>query len=255
VLQEQRQAYILAQLKEKGEVLTRQTCHELGVSEDTLRRDLRALAAAGLLQRVHGGGLPASPAAANLAERRARDEKIGQGEKQQLVAALLPLIKPGQVVFLDGGTTTELLAHSIAPQMQCTIITHSPTIMLALVEKPLIDVMMIGGRLDRHSVVAMGAGASEAIARLRCDLYIMGATGVHEEHGITTGQWEEASLKRQIASRAAETYLPATTEKLGAVSAYAIAPLAVLTALILPRQTPAIQQQRYHEAGVNLIPA
>src|SRR6202042_272493 len=95
-------------LQRTGQVIAKDLSEELGLSEDTIRRDLRELAAEGLLLRVHGGALPASRAVENLASRRT----ISMPEKTALARAAAGLIKPDQVVFLDGGTTTlELVGH------------------------------------------------------------------------------------------------------------------------------------------------
>src|SRR6185312_5851632 len=88
------------------------------------------------------------------------------------------LVRPGQIVILDGGTTTLQLARHLPPDLQATVVTHSPTIAVALVEHPSVEVVLIGGRLFKHSVVAVGAAAVEAVARIRADLYFMGVTGI-----------------------------------------------------------------------------
>ena len=85
---------------------------------------------------------------------------------------------------------------------------------------------MLGGRLFRHSMVNVGAAVLEAAARLRADLYFLGVTGVHPEEGLTTGDAEEAAVKRALHARAAETIVLASAEKLLAASAFQVAPLA-----------------------------
>ncbi len=81
------------------------------------------------------------------------------------------LIQPGQVVIIDGGTTTEEMVRCLPADLACTIVTHSPGIAVALVERPLIEVILIGGRLFKHSVVTVGASALEGIARINADLF------------------------------------------------------------------------------------
>src|SRR3981189_856400 len=108
MLTTQRKQHILDVLRRTGQVIAKDLSQELGLSEDTIRRDLRELAAEGLLQRVHGGALPASPAVAKFAARQAlaTDGKIAIGQ------AAARMIRPGQVVFIDGGTTAiQLVRH------------------------------------------------------------------------------------------------------------------------------------------------
>ena len=98
---------------------------------------------------------------------------------------------------------------------------------------------MLGGRLFRHSMVNVGADVIAAAARLRADLFFLGATGVHPDAGLSTGDAEEAAVKRALHERAAETVVLASPEKLLAASPFVIAPLAAASLLAVPRATPA----------------
>jgi DeoR/GlpR family transcriptional regulator of sugar metabolism len=207
---------------------------ELSVSEDTLRRDLRDLAAEGRLIRVHGGALPASPTHRPLAHRSG----MQAGAKARLGQAGAGLIRPGQVVIVDGGTTHLALVATLPVDLSCTIVTHSPGIAAALEPFERIEVVLLGGRLFRHSMVAMGAGVVEGYARLRADLCFMGVTGVQAEAGLTTGDAEEAALKRVMLGASAEVVVLATPDKLGSVSPWGIAGLDRLSRLITPGDRP-----------------
>ena len=110
----------------------------------------------------------------------------------------------------------------LPPDLQATVITHSPTIAAALVPHPAVEILLLGGRIYKHSAVACGAFTVEAAAGVTADLFLLGVTGVHREHGLTTGDPEEAAMKRALAARAAETYVLASAEKLGAASAYRV---------------------------------
>lgn len=228
MLTQERKALIQAVLKRDGRLIAKTFSQELGVSEDTIRRDLRELAGEGLLQRVHGGALPASPAVADFAER-AQSQSTA---KATLARAAARLIQPGQIVFLDGGTTNVQLARQLPPDLSATVVTHSPSIAVELSRHPRVEVELIGGRLFKHSIVAVGAASAEAISRIRLDSYFMGVTGLHTETGATTGDGEEAAIKRLIARQSAETIVLATQEKLGAASAYGIVSLSEISTLI-----------------------
>ena len=82
--------------------------------------------------------------------------------------------------------------------MKATIVTHSPTIALELVDHGDVEVILIGGRLFKHSVVAVGAAAVGAISGIHADTFFMGVTGVHPKTGLTTGDYEEAAVKRAL---------------------------------------------------------
>lgn len=228
MLTSERKALIQKVLKQEGRLVAKDLSQKLGVSEDTIRRDLRELAGEGLLQRVHGGALPASPAIADFGSR----EQLGSSMKARLGQAAAQMIRSGQIVFLDGGTTNVQLARHLPHDLRAVIVTHSPSIAVELIRHPFVDVELIGGRLFKHSIVAVGTTSAEAIARIRTDLFFMGATGVHPQTGITTGDREEAAIKRLIARQSAETIVLATPDKLGAASPHQIMPLTDIGTLV-----------------------
>src|SRR3954470_23767884 len=144
-----RKQLLLDRLRRDGRVVAKDLSAELDLSEDTIRRDLRELAGEGLLQRVHGGALPASPTVANLAARR----DMATDEKRRLGRKAATLVSAGQRIFIDGGTTNLELVRSLPLGTTLTVITHSPTIAAALEPHQSIEVILIGGRLYRHSMV------------------------------------------------------------------------------------------------------
>jgi DeoR/GlpR family transcriptional regulator of sugar metabolism len=231
MLTEQRKQLLLARLRKDGRIVAKLMSEEFNLSADTIRRDLRELAAEGLLQRVHGGALPASPTTANLDVRRG----MANDQKRQLGLAAAKLIEPNQYVFIDGGTTHMELLRAIPLDLEFTAITHSPAIAAAL-ERHTAEVILIGGTLFHHSMVTVGAVALDAINHVRADLAFVGLTGFHVKEGGTTGDYEEAAIKRAIISRSAEVAVLLTGEKLGAVSAHSVCNVKDLTYLVVPRQ-------------------
>ena len=232
MLTEQRKTYLLEILGKTGRIVAKDVSRELSLSEDTIRRDLRELAADGRLTRVHGGALPVSPSTGNLDARR----DLATDEKAKLAAVACRLIRPGQVVFMDGGTTHLELIRRLAHSLKATIITHSPSIAAALEHHLAIETILIGGRLFRHSMVAVGAETLEAISRMRADMCFLGVTGIHASEGLTTGDHEEAAVKRALVERTAETVVLATEDKLGAASAFRIVNVDKINTLIVTSQ-------------------
>ncbi|WP_321817194.1 MULTISPECIES: DeoR/GlpR family DNA-binding transcription regulator [unclassified Paraburkholderia] len=251
MLTSQRKKAILDALERDGQVLAGELSVAFGVSEDTVRRDLRELAAEGRLQRVHGGALPASPAIAPLAER----EDMDVAAKQRVARKAAAMIAPGQVVIVDGGTTSALLVQSLAPDLVATIVTHSPGIAVALAAHPSVEVVLIGGRLYKHSVVSVGAAAIEAMSHIHADLYFMGVTGVHAKAGLSTGDYEEAYVKRALAARAAETVVLASASKLNAASQYCIGGLDLAQTLIVDAAAGTKLTRPLEEAGLTVVKA
>jgi len=251
VLTSQRKQLILEALRRDGQVVAKTLSADFDVSEDTIRRDLRELAAEGQLQRVHGGALPASPAAVDLAGR----ERIESASKAAIGRAAAGMIAPGQIAFVDGGTTAVQLARHLPRDLRATIVTHSPSIAVELAGHAQLEVVMIGGRLFRHSMVNVGAAAIEALSHIRADLYFMGVTGVHPQAGLSTGDIEEAYVKRALAEHAAETVVLASAEKLNAASAYRIADVSAASTIVVERGTAETLTAPFEALGLTVVRA
>ncbi|AVJ17869.1 DeoR/GlpR family DNA-binding transcription regulator [Serratia rhizosphaerae] len=251
MLTSQRKKLILEKLASEGQVLAKQLSEMFGLSEDTIRRDLRELDSEGLLQRVHGGALPVSPAIAPFAERNKQES----GAKRAIARAAAAMILPGQVAIVDGGTTSAELVKQLPLSLQATIVTHSPSVAVGLVDHPQIEVILIGGRLFKHSIVTVGAAAVEAMSHIRADLYFMGVTGVHPTAGLSTGDLEEAYIKRALAARAAETVVLASAAKLNAASQYAIGDITLAQSIIVEHATDEALISPLQQAGVSVIKA
>jgi DeoR/GlpR family transcriptional regulator of sugar metabolism len=251
MLSSQRKKYLIDVLRRDGQIVARSLSEELAVSEDTIRRDLREMAREGLLQRVHGGALPASPALADFAAR----EHISTDDKAAIGRAAAALVQPGQVLFIDGGTTCGQLVRHLAPGLRCTVVTHSPSIALALMEHESVEVIMLGGRLYRHSVVGVGASTIAAIGQVRADLYFMGVSSIHPQAGLSTGDFEEACVKRALCQAAAETVVLASPEKLATASTYQVVPLSEVGGMVALRSTPEAQLAPYRQLGLAIYPA
>jgi DeoR/GlpR family transcriptional regulator of sugar metabolism len=243
-----RKDVLLARLARDGRIVAKEVAAELGLSEDSIRRDLRELDAAGLAVRVYGGALPASPAIVDYAARGT----VATDSKRVVAAAAAALIEPGSTVILDGGTTARAIVDALPRSLACTIVTHSPTVAAALLDHDA-SVFLIGGRLYKHSAVACGAAAVEAASLISADIFFMGVTGVHPEAGLTTGDPEEAAMKRALSHRAAETYVLASSEKVGAASRHTVVPLDAVAGIIsdAPADDPTLEALA--AAGVQIL--
>jgi DeoR/GlpR family transcriptional regulator of sugar metabolism len=248
LLTSERKALILERIRSQGRLVAKAFAEELGLSEDTVRRDLREMAGDGLLTRVHGGALPIQPDLPDFTARRA----MASNDKQRLGERAAAMIAPGQTIFLDGGTTNAALARALPRNFSFTVVTHSPTIAGELEHHPTAEVLLIGGRLYKHSMVALGAIASAAIASIRPDMFFLGVTAIHPRHGFSTGDFEEAAIKRQIAAQSHETWVLATLDKLDAASPVTIMPLEAAAGVIIPKAVEPRQIEMLGNAGLRI---
>jgi DeoR/GlpR family transcriptional regulator of sugar metabolism len=249
MLTAERRQFILEILRRDRKVLSSELSAVLKVSEDTIRRDLRELALEGLLQRVHGGALPASPATASYTER----QKQAPEEKKAIARAAAKLIRPGQVAILDGGTTTLQVAHHLPLDLQATIVTNSPPIAVALAEHPAIEVVMLGGQLYKKALVNVGAGTIESLSAIRADICLLGVCSLHPEIGISVQNLNEAYVKRATIASSAEVVGLATAEKLDTAAAYIVGSIRSLTYLVTAPTVSIEQLTRYKNLGVTVI--
>ena len=218
MLADERKAYLLGVLDRERRVVAKSVSAELQVSEDTIRRDLRELAEAGLCVRVYGGALPIPEVERPVSQRAG----VASDSKDRVARAAVDLVDPGSTIALDGGTTAVSLARMLPPGAGLTVITPSPAVALALAEHTDARVLMIGGELSAHSLVNGGALAIEAIQRLSADVFFLGAAGIHPEHGLTTGELDDAVTKRALAARSSRVFVLASEDKIGATSRYPI---------------------------------
>jgi DeoR/GlpR family transcriptional regulator of sugar metabolism len=245
-----RKDLLMDRLRRDGRIIAKEIARELGLSEDSIRRDLRELDTAGLAVRVYGGALPASPAVANYAGRAT----VAPQSKRRVAAAAVALIEPGATVILDGGTTTLAIVDALPKSFLCTIITHSPTVAAALLDHDA-EVFVIGGQLFKHSAVACGAAAVEAANKISADLFFVGVTGVHQTAGLTTGDPDEAAMKRALSARAAETYVLASDEKVGTASRYGVLPLDFVAGIVTNALPENSTIKELTSAGIRIIRA
>ncbi|WP_435010658.1 DeoR/GlpR family DNA-binding transcription regulator [Tundrisphaera lichenicola] len=251
MLTAERKRLLLDVLKSEGKILASNLSKRLGVSEDTVRRDLRELDKAGLLLRVHGGALPRSPTSIHYAER----EKESTDAKRTIGAAAAQLLRPGEVVVLDGGTTPLAVAEHLPPDLSLTMVTHSLPALEVLSEHEKAECIVVGGRLFKAARVAVGIAAVDTYRMLRPDTCVLGAAGIHPEAGVTTFDGEEAEVKRAMVEHATRVIVVVAGEKLGTVAPYVLIPIERITHLVTDRSASPEVLQTLREMGLEIVVA
>jgi DeoR/GlpR family transcriptional regulator of sugar metabolism len=249
MLTDERRALILDRLGTQGRVLAADLSDELAVSADTIRRDLRELDDAGLLRRVHGGALPRHGDASPFAARARRAPEA----KASIARRAAECVHDGQVVVLDGGTTTLELARALREDLSASIITTSPPIALALADHPGLEVTVVGGTLRPSALVTVGATAIEAFRLIRADLVFLGVCGVHPEIGVTTEDLEERHVKAAMIDGAAEVVALADHDKLGTAMPIVVAPLSAVTQLVTDAAADDAALAPYRALGIEVL--
>jgi DeoR/GlpR family transcriptional regulator of sugar metabolism len=247
-LPDERQQIILERLSRRGRVLAGDLAREFRTSEDTIRRDLREMATAGKCRRVYGGALPLSPASGFLADRRAEAPE----RKAALGRAAAALVRPGQVVFFDAGSTNAAIARALPAGLDLTVATNAPDIAADLVGKPGVELIVIGGRVDPRSGAALGARALRDARAIRVDLAFLGACAVDARAGVAAFDAEEAEFKRLVAERAKAVVAAVTTDKLGRAAPFAVGPASLLSHLVVEADASEKALAALRRAGVHV---
>jgi DeoR/GlpR family transcriptional regulator of sugar metabolism len=243
----ERQRLLLACVERDGRVASAQAAVQFGVSEDTIRRDLRDLADAGLVDRVHGGALRKTQSSHRFEARLAQNLE----GKQRLATHALSLLRKGMALMLDQSTTNLMLARQLPADLELVVATPSPDIAVAALDRGIRELVIIGGKVDAGSRGASGAGALEQIGRIRPDLCFLGACAVDVAAGVTASDYEDACVKRAMVGASARVAVLATADKLDTRSSFAVAALDRLDHLFT-ENLPEEARRRYAAAGVEL---
>lgn len=226
----ERQLEIRAIARERGRVEVKELADRLGVTPETVRRDLTLLERRGVLRRVHGGAIAVERLAIEpaVADRETRMSEA----KQRIARAALDELPDGGAIAVDAGTTTAQLVALMPADRELTVVTHGVHLAIALAALPGITLHLLGGQLRGRTLAAVGAWAEQQLADVHVDVAFVGANGVTVEEGITTPDLAEARIKRALVRAASRTVILADHTKFGLVDFARVTPLADVDTLI-----------------------
>jgi len=257
LLGEERRRRIARALARQGAVQVTWLSRDLGCSEATLRRDLQRMEDDGLLRRTHGGAVVDATDSGVATEPSLRDKAVLRAaEKQAIATAAARLIAPGDVVALNGGTTTVEVARRLrdhAPE-SLRVLTNSVGVAVELADVPGMDVMLTGGSL-RGSLELSGPLAEQSLRDLYVDTAFIGVDGLTVAHGLTTYNQAEAYINRAMMGRARRVVVVADHTKIGRVTMALIAPARAMAVLVTDALAAPDELAGFRAAGVEVIVA
>jgi DeoR/GlpR family transcriptional regulator of sugar metabolism len=233
-LAEERRQQIADMVDQQGKVLAAELALRFQTSEDTIRRDLRELDAAGLLRRVHGGAMRRTRAEPSFGQRA---DDAG-ARKAMLAQALCEAVQPGDTVLVDAGTTNLAFARLLEDGRAAAVITNSPQIALALGELRKTRVILLGGVYAGDVGAVLGAQTVAEIRKLRVNLAIVGVCSVEADRGLGASDAEEALVKQAMLAAASRRVVAVLNERLEAPAPFLIAPLGDVDRLVLEADCP-----------------
>jgi DeoR/GlpR family transcriptional regulator of sugar metabolism len=240
VFADERQARIAEHVQVRGRARIGELAELFDVTEPTIRKDLSALQEKGLLKRTHGGALAVH---ANVDRELAGRQAANRASKEAIARACLDLLRDGDSVFLDSGTTVETLAHAIADAargVRLSVLTSSLGVANALAEVPTVDCILLGGQVRRVDGSVVGDLALENLERFSFSCAFLGVSGF-SEMGISVGSLAEAALKEAVIERARRVVVPIDHSKVGATDFARVSGLDAVDVVVLDRATPAVR--------------
>lgn len=249
MIREERFRLILEALSRDQKVQLSALSEKLKVSEDTIRRDIKSLSEDGLLKAVRGGAIAHSAVPRHFRDR----EHYDIASKKVMAAKALDLIKEGQVVLFDGGTSTLAVAAAIPADLKVTVVTHSFPIANVLEDHPSVDLIFAGGRLNKTSFTAMGHDTIQVFNHIRADICFLGICSIHPTLGITSRDYEEAAIKTTMIERSKQTVALSTLEKINKADPYYICSANALDTIITDELPGHELLTVYKELGIQVL--
>lgn len=250
MLNEERRRAIVELLNRDGRVLVTGLARQFQTSQVTIRKDLETLHAHGLLHRTHGGALPAHEGALEDPTLREK-EKLHRKEKLRIAAAAARMVKEGQVVILDSGTTTTAIARALGSFHNLTIVTNAVNIAAELTGTA-VEVILTGGTLRKNSFSLVGPIAEDTLRKLNADILFLGVDGFDVQYGLSTPNLLEAKVNRVMAEVARRTVAVCDASKFGRRSLSLILPPSALHEVITDRGVPRSDLQALKKAGIEV---
>jgi len=230
---EERKRLILERVRTGASVTVQDLSQAFGVSESTIRRDLRELEREGLLERTHGGAVPADPTREEPSYAEKSDQN--RAEKVAIARVAAGMVHDGASIILDAGTTTLEVARLLKDRRNLTVVTNAYPIAAELADASGVEVIVTGGSVRGNTLALVGPLAEQALEQVNVDMVFLGTNGIDLERGLTTPTPAEASVKRRMIAAAGKVVVVADSTKVGRVAFATVAPVASMHMLISDR--------------------
>lgn len=248
---EERQQAILQRLREEGRVLAKALAESLGVSADTIRRDLIALEKKGFLKRTHGGAIPGKKVRSGPLSPALRYSE-GSAAEKAIAKKAAGLIGRDDTVFIGSARLHYVMLDELPTSYHFTVVTNSTVIAEKLKVRENIDTYVVGGRLRPSGTIA-DAIAVDFLRGLRLDICFLTGGGLSAEHGVSTATGDVAVLHRTAAEVARRVICLATHDRLGSEMFARIIPIQEVDVILTDADAPEDEIQLLRETGAEVI--
>lgn len=250
MLQHLRHVEISRTLERQGGVKVSELAGRLGVTEETIRRDLVQMEAGKLLVRTHGGAIPVETPQSVIPYHIREVENVEA--KRSIARAVVSEIEEDDTLFLDGSTTAYQLAR-VFPDIRCTVITHSEPIFQELSRRTNVELISTGGVYDRRSASFVGPLAEQMISTCHISKAFLGCKGLDVKRGFSDASVRHMNLKRSVIQWAGEVYILADFSKFDTCSRYFFAGIQEAGCVVTDRRAPEGVLKELQKAGVRVL--
>jgi len=251
LLAKQRRDKIVELLIERESVKVSELKEMFGVTLETIRQDLLKLEKEGIILKEHGGAVLNKESLVEISfAKRIREHA---SEKRRIGIAAAKIIKNGETVILDSGTTTSYIAKNITSITNLTVITPSLKVASELGGKEGITVLLAGGIFNPLGFSVYGPQTERFFEEINADKLFLAIHGADTAKGLTEISVHFAHLKQIMMSKAREIILVADSSKIGKVEYAFVAPLTEVETIITDKELPEDKQEEIRKLGINLI--
>ncbi len=247
----ERQKRILELLGANGAVWVSKLSSELGVTEETVRRDLEKLEAQGMLVRTHGGAVPVDNSSYDLS---LEVRKTTNTEAKELLAKeAVKHVNPGDTIFLDSSTTTFFMSKELKKMKDVTVITNSIRIVNELASQEGIQVISVGGRISDNQSFVGSLAESNVRNNYFASKIFFSSKGLSKEAGILESNEQECAIKQRMIENCKKRYYLCDKTKIGRIGFVKLAPLESIDFFITEADLDEKWQNKLNELNVEVI--
>lgn len=248
----ERRRKISIMVREHGSVQVAVLAEQFGVSTQTIRKDLDYLSEKGIATRAYGGAISSHVMNVSVEPGVEKRRESHTEEKDKIGKLAASLVRPGDSIILDSGTTTSHIARYLEDSDEITVVTNDFGVISELVRKPNINIIMLGGGLRRKNLAFYGMQTEDSIGALRATKLFLGVDGFDLQHGVTTHYEPEAKLNRKMFDVALQTIAVTDSSKFNKMCLHRIINVADVDILITDNNVPESIISGCEERGVNV---
>jgi DeoR family transcriptional regulator, carbon catabolite repression regulator len=249
MLKEERFNHILKVIKKKGKVFYETLSEDLNISEDTLRRDIESLHNNGLLLKVRGGAMSISKNPLSFHDRSSYRVE----EKELIALKAQQLIKKGQTIFMDGGSTICSIATHLPANSCFRLVTNNMALVPIISKFRDIELIILGGKHDRETATNTGGQTCNEVKLYIASIYFMGTCAIEKDFGISAVFQNDGEVKQHMLRNARKTFALVDSSNLNSTEHYKVCDMDDISGMITDLATDDRKLDDFRHLGIRLI--